>query len=820
MKKLIILFLLSFILMNVMAKGTLKDAEKAYNKAIKEGLKEGYYILDIYVDENDYVEECLKNHHCICVWTTNHYVKGKNYIIYFFISYDDQDHFEKQIVSQYFHWNEVTNQYSLSDLKRGGQATIFFKDTFKSYDNIWWSGRIVNGKLDGKGLGVVFGWNGDNFTHTFMFTGEFKEGMPIGRHDIYYLIKERQRPYYSYLSFHDHPDVIRIENLVDPSDEGKSDMGFFTTDLKIITPFAFYFMDENYAEDGFRKVTAVEKKKQEVVYLDHFGKRYTYEETGRDSKKTATINKITVEHNTEDYSFIPDFPFEPRKDSLIYDEAPIFSHDDILYFPYENNEAVAKGLYKSSSDVVAIPSTVTNPSGKKYKVTEIGSFEGTNISSIFIPKTVVHCGRDLFYLAKQKGNTFANCTQLEKIIVEDGNSGIYWGDNAFSNCKNLKQIVNLNTGRITQNMFNNCTSLKSIKLPVGVKVIDKCAFKGCSLDTLTIPNTLMRIDPEAFEGVVVKKLLYIPFLAYACICNNQKILAEIHKCENIRIRDDKYQMLTVEENYSSQCRILDKYRLDLIDSLNRSYATVNLNDQLLEDFKIVYGQTAIDKNKKSDVADMLLKEHKVIRMLRNKYYGYHDNKYGYNYEIDDVIDYVKKPSSIGFNKFHQTAKPILEKYQKDFAVSRERLKQYYADLEAKRKEEERRREEAFNEKWSNSSSSSSSSSDDNDYDSSEQEDGNSVEVPEIKSIAEGSHSRFFDSDDLYIDNDSYEIKDGGWTNTFIKVYHVYSKANNDNYYYPENNKKQYHYRTAEDAARAGWVWEKKGLVRTIGMIDD
>lgn len=103
--------------------------------------------------------------------------------------------------------------------------------------------------------------------------------------------------------------------------------------------------------------------------------------------------------------------------------------------------------------------------------------------------------------------------------------------------------------------------------------------------------------------------------------------------------------------------------------------------------------------------------------------------------------------------------------------------------------------------------------------------GNDIDVPEIKSIANGSHGRAFDSDNHYTDYDYYEINDGGWTNTFIKVFHAYSEVGDMlhskwNYYYPENNKKQYKYKTAEDAARAGWVWEKKKLVRTIGVIED
>ena len=109
-----------------------------------------------------------------------------------------------------------------------------------------------------------------------------------------------------------------------------------------------------------------------------------------------------------------------------------------------------------------------------------------------------------------------------------------------------------------------------------------------------------------------------------------------------------------------------------------------------------------------------------------------------------------------------------------------------------------------------------------DYSSS---DGNSISVPDIKEVERGSHGRKSDKDYDYTDDDTYIFEDG----VSIKVYHRYreggghssflSLGSSLNYYYPDNLKAN-KYKSAEDAARAGWVWKKENLERTIGAIKD
>lgn len=132
------------------------------------------------------------------------------------------------------------------------------------------------------------------------------------------------------------------------------------------------------------------------------------------------------------------------------------------------------------------------------------------------------------------------------------------------------------------------------------------------------------------------------------------------------------------------------------------------------------------------------------------------------------------------------------------------LESFIANLNAK----------AAREAFSGSSSSSTSSSN-----------GNSVRVPDIVKVERGAHGRKSDKDYDYLDDDTYVFDDG----TRIKVFHRYreggghtsflSLGDSLNYFYPSNLTSK-NYETAEDAARAGWVWKKEELIRTIGAIKD
>lgn len=53
------------------------------------------------------------------------------------------------------------------------------KDSFIKLNNIYWSGSIKNGFLDGKGSGSLSTTPGKNLTVNYSFEGEFREGVPV-----------------------------------------------------------------------------------------------------------------------------------------------------------------------------------------------------------------------------------------------------------------------------------------------------------------------------------------------------------------------------------------------------------------------------------------------------------------------------------------------------------------------------------------------------------------------------------------------------------------------------------------------------------------
>lgn len=178
-----------------------------------------------------------------------------------------------------------------------------------------------------------------------------------------------------------------------------------------------------------------------------------------------------------------------------------------------------------------------------------------------------------------------------------------------------------------------------------------------------------------------------------------------------------------------------------------------------------------------------------------------------------AFEILANNSKYGFDSFYNYCRPKLEEKNKAIETKIANEWSWYKEWEQERARTKRR-----------SASSSSSSSSSSSYSSSSSSDGNSVSVPDIKEVQPGLHGRMLDSDTDYTDDDTYVFKDG----VSIKVFHRYreggghtsflSLGSSLDYYYPSNlsDKK---YKTAEDAARAGWVWKKKELIRTIGTIE-
>ncbi|MDE6274218.1 MAG: leucine-rich repeat domain-containing protein [Clostridiales bacterium] len=73
------------------------------------------------------------------------------------------------------------------------------------------------------------------------------------------------------------------------------------------------------------------------------------------------------------------------------------------------------------------------------------------------------------------------------------------GDNLFNGCEALQSVTLTATG-IGKSAFEGCVSLSEVTLN-NVQLIGASAFKGCSsLNSLDLPNSVIRVSENAFEG--------------------------------------------------------------------------------------------------------------------------------------------------------------------------------------------------------------------------------------------------------------------------------------------------------------------------------
>ncbi|MGN0583971.1 MAG: leucine-rich repeat protein [Ruminococcus sp.] len=154
--------------------------------------------------------------------------------------------------------------------------------------------------------------------------------------------------------------------------------------------------------------------------------------------------------------------------------------------------AIPDSLFKGCSNL----ETVILPEG----ITKIGewAFYGTQMTSIQLPSTLKTIDAHAF-------EAFGGTT----INIPD--SVEYIGEYAFANngymtsCKLPNSIT-----KIEPYTFYDC-ELKSITIPEGVTEIGEGAFSGNNLDSVKLPETLRKIDNEAFyHGLTGKKSVLIP----------------------------------------------------------------------------------------------------------------------------------------------------------------------------------------------------------------------------------------------------------------------------------------------------------------------
>ena len=121
-----------------------------------------------------------------------------------------------------------------------------------------------------------------------------------------------------------------------------------------------------------------------------------------------------------------------------------------------------------------------------------GAFEGCNsLQSINIPSTVTELGDMAFW----------GCSDLREVELNDGLKKI--GEAAFANCTSLQSIaIPPTVTEIDNHSFNDCPSLREVVLNESrLTKIDTDVFRNCTaLQSITIPSTVKEIDLCAFRS--------------------------------------------------------------------------------------------------------------------------------------------------------------------------------------------------------------------------------------------------------------------------------------------------------------------------------
>lgn len=151
-----------------------------------------------------------------------------------------------------------------------------------------------------------------------------------------------------------------------------------------------------------------------------------------------------------------------------------------------NGEAIAMSCDENTRGAVTIPAQIEG-----YPVTKINNsaFQGSSITSIHLPETVIHIGE----------HAFQQCFYLEKVVIPSGITKI--NDYVFDNCWALEQIeLPKEIDSIGIAAFSGCRALQSIELPENITKIPESAFIGCrSLASIYIPRTVNVIEVFAFD---------------------------------------------------------------------------------------------------------------------------------------------------------------------------------------------------------------------------------------------------------------------------------------------------------------------------------
>ena len=221
----------------------------------------------------------------------------------------------------------------------------------------------------------------------------------------------------------------------------------------------------------------------------------------------AKMENVTIfakaETRAQEYAEINEFAFINLSDYtecfeyLLFDESDITGEAQAFLTAY-------KGCPYSTE--IIIPEEIN---GYKVKILGENLFSGSDVTSVYIPATVIDISK----------TAFENASCLTQIIYEDGGDyssvdGVLYNNDKTRIIKvpEAKTEINEYSEELTEiynNAFRN-SSVKEVNLPESVKHFEEGAFAFSKIEKIIIPETIKEIPEMCFYGSQNLKEVVLP----------------------------------------------------------------------------------------------------------------------------------------------------------------------------------------------------------------------------------------------------------------------------------------------------------------------
>lgn len=213
---------------------------------------------------------------------------------------------------------------------------------------------------------------------------------------------------------------------------------------------------------------------------------------------------------------------------------------DFEYSMNSTQTGILINKYIGSSEHVVIPSHIDDlpvvslkgvPDKQVSTATAEGVFEGRNVVTVVIPKTIKVIGF----------RCFKNCIDLKNITIASDSSLVEIHGSSFENCLNLEGIDLSSTQvkDIGSSAFRGCTNLINVVFSSALESIQEKAFCECSsLLEVNFPESLTIIKGGAFASCTSLKKIEVP-TKLNLTSLNESIFYDVPSIESIIFKEGR-----------------------------------------------------------------------------------------------------------------------------------------------------------------------------------------------------------------------------------------------------------------------------------------